>query len=423
MIIVKNRQLLFSNRENYIGTSYDNNSTNLAFKLDRVNEDGYDMSGLIFNMSIRYSDTGTNDALVLEKDISDNSLILKAALPSSMTAHEGTHIVQLNGFEESGTFKWSSYQNVLYIENALAAVPVSADNLAVLEQYEAKISGEIKKLETSETKRESAETERSEAEKLRASAETERAQAETERKNAELKRVEVVTALTENYNIASLLAKSYAVGGTGVREGEDEDNARYYKDKAQAIKQGALHGSNDNYLYFGEAVETPATEGLELEGVVTREGTDGSLKLQLFKDRTARAAIEVLNGDNTITGSVKKTVADEVAKIIADAPESFDTLKEIADWITNHSSDASGMNSKINANTAAIEQNKKDISAANTAIANEIKRATAAEGKNASDIKGHETRLGNVENSVSNLTDTKLDKTDFDNLFEVVHTW
>lgn len=423
MIIVKNRQLLFSNRENYIGTSYDNNSTNLAFKLDRVNEDGYDMSGLIFNMSIRYSDTGTNDTLILEKDISDNSLILKAALPSSMTAHEGTHIVQLNGFEESGTFKWSSYQNVLYIENALAAVPVSADNLTVLEQYEAKISGEIKKLETSETKRESAETERSEAEKLRASSETERTQAETERKNAEAKRVEEVTALTGNYNTASLMAKSYAVGGTGVREGEDEDNAKYYKDQAQAIKQGALHGSTDNYLYFGEAVETPAAEGIELEGAVTLDVTDASLKLQLFKDKTARAAIEVLNGDNTITGSVKKTVADEVAKIIADAPESFDTLKEIADWITNHSSDASAMNSKINANTAAIEKNKKDISSANTAIANEIKRATAAEGKNASDIEAHGTRLGNVESSVANLTDTKLDKTDFNNLFEVVHTW
>ena len=423
MIIVKNRQLLFSNRENYIGTSYDNNSTNLAFKLDRVNEDGYDMSGLSFMLKLKYSDDGTSDAVLLQSDISETAITLYTALPATMMSHEGTHLVQLIGFDESGTFKWSSYQNVLYIENALAAVPVSADNLTVLEQYEAKISGEIKKLETSETKRESAETERSEAEKLRASAETERAEAETERKNAESKRVEVVTTLTENYNTASLMAMSYAVGGTGVREGEDEDNAKYYKDQAQAIKQGALHGSTDNYLYFGEAVETPAAEGLELEGAVTRDVTDGSLKLQLFKDKTARAAIEVLNGDNTITGSVKKTVADEVAKIIADAPESFDTLKEIADWITNHSSDASAMNSKINANTADIEQNKKDISSANTAIANEIKRATAAEGKNASDIAAHGTRLGNVESSVSNLTDTKLDKTDFDNLFEVVHTW
>lgn len=423
MIIVKNRQLLFSNRENYIGTSYDNNSTNLAFKLDRVNEDGYDMSGLSFMLKLKYSDDGTSDAVLLQSDVSDTAITLYTALPATMMSHEGTHLVQLIGFDESGTFKWSSYQNVLYIENALAAVPVSAENLTVLEQYEAKISGEIKKLETSETKRESAETERSEAEKLRASAETERAEAETERKNAESKRVEVVTALTENYNTASLMAMSYAVGGTGVREGEDKDNAKYYKDHAQAIKQGALHGSTDNYLYFGEAVETPAAEGLELEGAVTRDVTDASLKLQLFKDKTARAAIEVLNGDNTITGSVKKTVADEVAKIIADAPESFDTLKEIADWITNHSSDASAMNSKINANTANIEQNKKDISSANTAIANEIKRATAAEGKNASDIAAHGTRLGNVESSVANLTDTKLDKTDFDNLFEVVHTW
>ena len=44
-------------------------------------------------------------------------------------------------------------------------------------------------------------------------------------------------------------------------------------------------------------------------------------------------AIDILNG--TGDGSVKQTVADAVATIVAQAPEDFDTLKEIADWIAN----------------------------------------------------------------------------------------
>ena len=45
--------------------------------------------------------------------------------------------------------------------------------------------------------------------------------------------------------------------------------------------------------------------------------------------------------------SARTMAAEEVAKIVADAPESYDTLKEIADWISNHAEDASAMNSAI----------------------------------------------------------------------------
>ena len=65
-------------------------------------------------------------------------------------------------------------------------------------------------------------------------------------------------------------------------------------------------------------------------------------------------AINILNGDEITEGSVKKQVADAIAKIIADAPESFDTLKEISDWISTHAEDAATMNSNITANTTAI---------------------------------------------------------------------
>lgn len=51
------------------------------------------------------------------------------------------------------------------------------------------------------------------------------------------------------------------------------------------------------------------------------------------------------SGDDT--KSARAMAAEEVAKIVAGAPESLDTLKEIADWISNHADDASAMNSAI----------------------------------------------------------------------------
>ena len=54
------------------------------------------------------------------------------------------------------------------------------------------------------------------------------------------------------------------------------------------------------------------------------------------------------------TTEVTKTVSSEIAKVIADAPASFDTLKEIADWIDTHEDSASAMNTAIQKNTADI---------------------------------------------------------------------
>lgn len=48
---------------------------------------------------------------------------------------------------------------------------------------------------------------------------------------------------------------------------------------------------------------------------------------------TINGKIDTLNGDNTVEGSVKKIITDEVTKIIANAPEDFDTLKQVADYI------------------------------------------------------------------------------------------
>ena len=68
--------------------------------------------------------------------------------------------------------------------------------------------------------------------------------------------------------------------------------------------------------------------------------------------KTNTDAIAILNG--TGDGSVTKTVADSIALVVAGADESFDTLKEISDWIRTHSESASAMNSQILANKQDI---------------------------------------------------------------------
>ncbi len=116
--------------------------------------------------------------------------------------------------------------------------------------------------------------------------------------------------------------------------------------------------AKDVVAYIKEAVAAGSYDDSDLKGKVA----------------TNTAAIETLNG--TGDGSVKKAVADAVAQIINGAPEAYDTLKEISDWISSHASDAAGMNSQINTN-------KEDITKLKTLI------GTLPESATSKDIVGY----------------------------------
>ena len=71
---------------------------------------------------------------------------------------------------------------------------------------------------------------------------------------------------------------------------------------------------------------------------------------------------ELTNDSNYQTAEqISSTVTTEIAKVVANAPEDFDTLKEMSDWIAGHENDASTMNSAILDNKTAITslQNSK----------------------------------------------------------------
>ena len=65
--------------------------------------------------------------------------------------------------------------------------------------------------------------------------------------------------------------------------------------------------------------------------------------------------------DETVA-QIRNQIAIEVSNIIAEAPESFDTLKEISDWITEHVESAAEMNSRINSNKSDIDKIKNKLS-------------------------------------------------------------
>ena len=97
----------------------------------------------------------------------------------------------------------------------------------------------------------------------------------------------------------------------------------------------------------------------------------------------------------------------EVAAVVAGADASFDTLKEIADWIANDATGAAGMANDI----AALEGLVGDVAVA-TQIANAIDAALKVEGADkyalASDLNSLADRVKALEDA-GHVTQSAID--------------
>jgi hypothetical protein len=125
------------------------------------------------------------------------------------------------------------------------------------------------------------------------------------------------------------------------------------------------------------------------EDVYTKTETDNLLSAKADKSDTYTKT----ETDTKIT--------EKVSEIVAGAPEDFDTLKEMSDWLTEHEDSAATMNSAIQKNAedietanSAIQQNKTDISSLNTEM---TKKVDKVNGKSLIDDSEIE-RLASVDN-------------------------
>ena len=132
-----------------------------------------------------------------------------------------------------------------------------------------------------------------------------------------------------------------------------------------------------------------------------------------------KADVEKLVGtdkgeDGRANKTVREIASEEVAKIVNGADASFDTLKEVADWISTHGTDAATMNTQINANKAAIEKLNGTAetvgSVANTVNA-AIDGALKVDGKDkyalATDLTTANGKITALETKTAGLTDAE----------------
>ena len=143
----------------------------------------------------------------------------------------------------------------------------------------------------------------------------------------------------------------------------------------------------------------------------SRQNADTNLQTQITslgtRTTAAENAISVLNGDGE--GSVNKKVSDAVAGILNDAPEAFDTLREVSDWISTHSDSAATMQSAISANAQAIEQETQnrggDALRLSTAIDSESTARENADTALQANIDSETTARQNADTNLQNGLD------------------
>lgn len=131
--------------------------------------------------------------------------------------------------------------------------------------------------------------------------------------------------------------------------------AKAAEEAAAAAAQAAQNKADANAALMGVLPEgTTATTIVEYvnkktEGIAT-SGALAELQAQVSEHESSLA---VLEGDAETTGSVaniaKAAAVAEVAAVVAGADASFDTLKEIGDWIVNDTTGAASMANDISA--------------------------------------------------------------------------
>lgn len=188
---------------------------------------------------------------------------------------------------------------------------------------------------------------------------------------------------------------------------KDADGSLNLLGFADAVAGAQLVKSADGKVSWVKPDAT-TVEGLQTS-VSTLQTTIGDENSGLVKQvNDNSAAIEILNGNNTTEGSV----AYQIAQVVAGADASYDTLKEIADWISTHGTDAAAMNTQITTNKNDIAALKTQVGAEpvatqiSTAIDAALKDGESEKYALASDLSDANGKIAALEGKVGETSVT-----------------
>lgn len=196
-------------------------------------------------------------------------------------------------------------------------------------------------------------------------------------------------------------------------------------EKINAEKQERINAntqlSNDLTTEINRAKASENTLASNIQAEATkRENDDNTIKDNLnaevtratAKENEIKAEVDVINGDSTTEGSFRKAIAD----VVGAAPEAYDTLKEIADKLSQNDDLHTAINEAIATKATTVALNEeitraKAAEAENKAeIAAEAARAKQAEGNNALAIQNEESRATLAENATNEALNTEISR-------------
>lgn len=149
--------------------------------------------------------------------------------------------------------------------------------------------------------------------------------------------------------------------------------------------------------------------------LIATVGADDTSGLQkAVKDNAT--AITKLNANSTTEGSVDYKIKQAIDGVLDGAPETFDTLKEIATWINEHGTDATNMTTAISKLEAIVdgiggEGEDATVVAYVTNAVNALKNGDVKQAQDAltaltGRVDGHDTKLGELETAIGNVKAT-----------------
>ena len=269
MITVRGRELVIPVAERQIGTQFDNNSETRQFKINRLTVGGIDISNLDFRIDLRYGKE-TKDTDVLEKEITDEHVILTWTVSAASVQQIGTVWIALRGSDDFGTIKWATNQGYLYVGKTINTPDGAQTSLSELEKLEKRIDQKTESMDA-------AESSRVEAEKIRQENESARLKNESEWQKQGEAAVEAAQTATEAASVASASAEA-AAGSAGTAS-----SAAQTATTAQSAASTSAEAASGSAETASSAAQTATQKASEASSSASAAASDANVVKELIQ--------------------------------------------------------------------------------------------------------------------------------------------
>ena len=283
-----------------------------------------------------------------------------------------------------------------YATNAASSAQQAQNTSDALVNTLAQIEADIADFDTAEGLRATAEQNRVNAENVRATAELARENTETGYVAQARNYAEQAAQHASSDN--ARLSESWAIGGTGVRYGEDISNSKYFSDQSQLWATGGTSGTvsaTNNAKYWSDQSEARANE----RGIYWND------QLAITGQSWTEGGTGTRSGEDTNNAKYWSERAyhwyEEAGEVVTEGGvtkfngRNGDVVPTSGDYTA----------SMIPRGTGSVESSLTTIE---STVSAQDTRLTTAEA----DIDAFETRMTTAESGITNLTNNKVDMTE-----------